>query len=129
VGRKMDDGYIEIGFSISIKEVMLPRHENIMNVMEMNNGVDFMIFLLSLGEVGGGGQPDYIAMKIPSRTCNDQVCREKVKETDILFDKEEFPANKEKMFASWAMMTSARHVKNAKIGTKKKKTPKKRLLP
>jgi hypothetical protein len=39
----MEDGYVEIGCSIFIKGVMLPGHENVLEVLEMDLDIDVLI--------------------------------------------------------------------------------------
>jgi hypothetical protein len=58
--REMDNDFVEIGCFNIMKGVMLPEQRNIMNVVDMDNGIDVMICLLPLGEAKGGGQPNYI---------------------------------------------------------------------
>jgi hypothetical protein len=42
--------------------VMLPGYESVMNVIEMGNNVDAMIFLLLQSEAKNDGQPNYIVV-------------------------------------------------------------------
>ena len=56
------DGSVEIKCSIFMKGIMLPGYKSVMNVMEMGNNVDAMIFLLPQSEAKNDGQPDYIVV-------------------------------------------------------------------
>jgi hypothetical protein len=48
--REMDDGYVEIGCLIFMKEVILLGYGNFMNVIGIVSKVDVMIYMLPLGE-------------------------------------------------------------------------------
>jgi hypothetical protein len=52
----MEDGYVEVGCSIVIKDVMLPKHGNVLEVLGMGDDIDVLICLLLLGGAEGDAQ-------------------------------------------------------------------------
>jgi hypothetical protein len=126
--REMDDGYIEIRYSIFMKGVMLPGHDNVLEVLAMENDVDVdvLICLHPLGGAEGDGQPDYIAVRLPWDRCSEVICGDKANGVGMVFDDSKFPKSEEEMMECWAQMTSARLTQNAEIGAKKGKAIKKK---
>jgi hypothetical protein len=98
MSRKMDDGYVKIKYSIFMKEIMLLGHSN---VLGMGSNMDMMICMLSLGKAKGDGQPDYINVRLLWTKWSNKVCGKKTRENGMMFDKEEFPINKEEMLERW----------------------------
>jgi hypothetical protein len=93
----MDNGYVAIGYSIVIKDVMLPGHRNVLEVLAMGDDVDVLICLLLLGGAEGDAQPDYIAVHLPWDKCNEVVCGDKVNGVGMVFDGGEFPESEDEL--------------------------------
>jgi hypothetical protein len=100
--REMDDGYIEIGCSIFLKGVMLPGHNNVLEVLAMGSDVDILICLHPLKGAEGDGQPDYIVVRLPWERCSEVICGDKANAVGMVFDDGEFPESKDEMMGCWA---------------------------
>jgi hypothetical protein len=124
--REMDDGYVEIGCSIVMKDVMLLGHGNVLEVLAMGDNIDVWICLLPLGGAEGDAQPDYIVVRLPWDKCSEVVCGDKTNGVGMVFDEGKFPESEDKLMGCWAHMTSTRLARNAKIGMKKSKAIKKK---
>jgi hypothetical protein len=98
----MDDVYIEIGGSIYMKDVKLPGHGNILEVLGMGNDVDVLICLLSLGGAQGDAQPDYIVVRLPWDKCSEAIFGDKANAIGMVFDSGKFPDFEEKLIGCWA---------------------------
>jgi hypothetical protein len=113
----VENGYVEIGCSIFMKDVMLPDHGN---VLEVDLDVDVLICLLPLGDAEGDTQPDYITVRLSGDKCSEVICGEKANGVEMVFDNGEFPDSEEELMECWAQMTSARLARNIETGVKKK---------
>ena len=124
--QEMDDGYIEIGCSIFMKGVMLPGHNNILEVLAVDNDVNILICLHPLRGAEGDSQSDYIAVRLPWKRYNEVICGEKAIGIWMVFDNGEFPEFEDEMMGYWAQMTFVRLARNMEIGAKKTKVTKKK---
>jgi hypothetical protein len=115
----MDDGYVEIGCSIFTKGVMLPGHGNVLEVLEMGNDADVLIYLLPLGSAEGDAQPDYIVVRLSWDKYSEVVYGEKANGVGMVFDEGEFPESEEEMMGCWAQTTSARWPAMRGLGRRK----------
>jgi hypothetical protein len=95
--REMDDGYVEIGCSIIMKGVMLPRHRNVLEVLAMGDDVDVLICLHPLSGTEGDAQPDYIVVRLPWDKCSEVVCGDKANGVGMVFDNGEFPESEDEL--------------------------------
>ena len=108
-----------------MKDVMLPGHSNVLEVLGMGSDVDVLICLL-LGGAEGDAQSDYISVCLPWDKYSEAVCGDKANAVGMVFDGGKFPDSKEELIGCWAQMMSIRLAHNIEIGAKKSKAIKKK---
>jgi hypothetical protein len=85
-----------------MKDVMLPDHGIVLEVLKMDPDVDVLISLLPLSGAEEDAQPNYMTMRLFRDKCSKVICGEKGNRVGMVFDDGEFPESEEELIGCWA---------------------------
>lgn len=124
---------VEIACSIVLKGNLMPGSGLVLAIEEREDNpenVDILICLMPIRDPDG--EPDCVAVSLPWRKCNEEVCGKAANQQGMTFDGP-FPKDLEEFMTSWTLLNIARVTHNdnveAAIESEKEKGKKKASAP